>query len=129
MSDFREGKLKAVVSDLVAFEIGAAHEAIRLVYAELLTYEPEFLSTTEESVELAQAYQREQILTPKYYSDGLHIALATVARVDVLVSWNFKHIVHYNKIRSFNSVNLRLGYQPLQIYSPREVTHYGFGNN
>jgi len=55
----------------------------------------------------------------------LHIALATVADVDVLVSWNFKHIVRLEKIRIFNGVNLELGYKPLLIYSPREVTHHG----
>lgn len=51
----------------------------------------------------------------------LHIALATVADVDVLVSWNFKHIVRLDKIRHFNAVNIELGYKPLTIYSPREV--------
>ena len=55
----------------------------------------------------------------------LHIALATVAEVDVLVSWNFKHIVRLDKIRIFNAVNLELGYKSLQIYSPREVTLHG----
>lgn len=55
----------------------------------------------------------------------LHIALATVADIDVLVSWNFKHIVRLDKIRIFNAVNLELGYKQLQIYSPREVTSYG----
>lgn len=52
----------------------------------------------------------------------LHIALATVNKVDLVVSWNFKHIVHYDKIRKFNSVNIELGYKPIEIYSPREVT-------
>ena len=47
---------------------------------------------------------------------------ASVAEADLLVSWNFRHIVHFDKIRLFNSVNLELGYKPLQIYSPREVT-------
>ncbi len=51
----------------------------------------------------------------------LHIALATVAKVDVLVSWNFKHIVRLEKIRLYNTVNLELGYAELQIRSPREV--------
>ena len=54
----------------------------------------------------------------------MHIALSTAADVDVLVSWNFKHIVHYDKIRQFNAVNLRLGYKSLQIFSPREVANY-----
>jgi hypothetical protein len=54
----------------------------------------------------------------------LHIALATVAAVDVLVSWNFQHIVRLDKIQRFNGVNLELGYRPLAKYSPREVTTY-----
>ena len=53
--------------------------------------------------------------------DGLHIALASVVEADLLVSWNFRHIVHFDKIRLFNSVNLEQSYKPLQIYSPREV--------
>ncbi len=55
----------------------------------------------------------------------LHIALATVAEVDLLVSWNFKHIVRFDKIRLFNAANLEQGYKPLVIHSPREVTTYG----
>ena len=70
-------------------------------------------------------YQERCILTPKFYDDGLHIAVATVGEADVLVSWNFKHIVRFDKIRRFNAVNLEFGYKPLQIFSPREVTTYG----
>lgn len=66
-----------------------------------------------------------RIVSPKYADDAVHIALATAAEVDLLVSWNFRHIVHYEKIRLFNAVNLERGYKPLQIYSPREVAHYG----
>lgn len=50
--------------------------------------------------------------------------MATIAEVDVLVSWNFKHIVHLNKIRLFNAVNLEQGYRSIEIYSPRAVTTY-----
>jgi len=66
-------------------------------------------------------YKTIKIVTKKYYSDALHIAVATVIGVDVLVSWNFKHIVNLNKIKSFNSVNLKEGYNILEIRSPREV--------
>jgi len=59
----------------------------------------------------------------------LHIAVATVGEADVLVSWNFKHIVRFDKIRLFNAVNLEYGYKPLQIFSPREVTTYGRAEN
>ena len=51
----------------------------------------------------------------------LHVALATVANVDVLISWNFKHIVRLDKLRLFNAANIELGYWSLAIYSPREV--------
>lgn len=63
-------------------------------------------------------------MSEKFRDDGVHIALATVNNVDVLVSWNFRHLVHYDKIRLFNSVNLESGYKTLPIYSPREVTHH-----
>lgn len=55
----------------------------------------------------------------------LHIALATVASVDVVVSWNFRHIVRLDKIQLFNGVNIERGYRTLAVYSPREVTTYG----
>lgn len=54
-------------------------------------------------------------------ADAQHIAIATVARVDVLVSWNFKHIVNLQRIRGYNSVNLRKGYPLLEIRTPREL--------
>jgi hypothetical protein len=122
MGDFAAGVYMPILSDVVAAEVQDAPEAVRQKYEVLLSGEHEFVIVTEEVVELADAYQRRKILTPKFYDDGLHIALASVAEADLLVSWNFKHIVHYDKIRLFSSVNLELGYKPLQIYSPREVT-------
>jgi len=62
-------------------------------------------------------------LSDKFKADLVHIALATVYNVDLLVSWNFKHIVHYSKISQFNAVNIEQGYKPLVIYSPREVVY------
>jgi len=62
------------------------------------------------------------VLGSQFRNDMLHIALATIAQVDVLVSWNFQHIVRLDKIQQFNGINLELGYKSLAIYSPREVT-------
>jgi hypothetical protein len=59
-----------------------------------------------------------------YFDDAYHIAIATVNRLDVLVSWNFKHIVNYDKIKLFNSINLRLGYPMIEIRSPKEFVRY-----
>lgn len=118
------GRLQPIVSDVVAAEINTAPARVQQVYADLLALTPEIVSTTELALALADLYQQRRILTPKFYDDGLHIALATIAEVDVLVSWNFKHIVHLDKIRLFNAVNLEQGYKPLVIYSPREVASY-----
>ena len=122
MEDFAAGTFVPILSDVVAAEVQDAPEAVRNQYEALLRGEHEFVLVTKEVINLADAYQRRDILTPKFYDDGLHIALASVAEADLLVSWNFRHIVRFEKIRMFNSVNLEQGYKPLTIYSPREVT-------
>ncbi len=125
LEDFRSGKFIPVVSDVVAAEMVDAPSKVAELYTEMVALGAEVIQITEAALDLADAYQQRQILTPKYYDDGLHIALASVAQVDLLVSWNFKHMVHFDKIRLFSAVNLEFGYKPLQIYSPREVTSYG----
>ncbi len=122
MNDFAAGTFMPVLSDMVTAEIQDAPDRVRERYESLLRGKHEFVLVTEEVINLAEAYQRRKILTPKFYDDGVHIALASVAEADLVVSWNFKHIVHFDKIRLFNAVNLEQGYKPLQIYSPREVT-------
>lgn len=125
MKDFRLGNLKPVVSSVVDAEIQDAPDKVKETYHELIEVDHEFLDVTDEAVTLADTYVKRGILTSKYAEDALHIALASVANVDVLVSWNFKHIVHFDKIRQFTAINIERGYKPLQIYSPREVTSYG----
>jgi hypothetical protein len=129
VQDFRNGLFKPLLSQVTATELQDAPEPVQVVYAELLMLGAEIIEATESALELADAYQEHGILTPKFYDDGLHIAIATVGEADVLVSWNFKHIVHFDKIRMFNAVNLEHGYKPLQIFSPREVTTYGRAEN
>ncbi len=125
--DFRLGRLLPVVSAVVAAEIEGAPQEVRAAYQELVGLGAEVVLVDDEAVSLADAYLARGVLTPKFYDDATHIALATVAGVDVLVSWNFRHMVHYDKIRAFSAVNLECGYRPVQIYSPREVTHHGEG--
>lgn len=81
----------------------------------------EFLRLTEPAAELAQRYLAERVLGPGMLADAEHIAMASVARVDVLVSWNFKHIVNLQRIHGYHDVNRRLGYPALEIRTPREV--------
>ena len=124
MKDFRLGTLLPVISEVLAAEIKVAPENVREVYANLVALGAEQVEITQEVVALSDLYQSRGILTPRYYDDGLHVALSTVHEVDVIVSWNFRHIVHLDKIRLFNAVNIERGYRQLQIYSPREVTNF-----
>ena len=117
-----------MVFELVGVEIGGAPEKVREKYAEILAHGAEILHVSDEVIDLVAAYRKHKILGPKYENDRIHIALATVYGVDILVSWNFKHIVHFDKIRMFNEVNKKMGYKPIVIYSPREVTNYEENN-
>ncbi len=124
IEDFRLGVFRLVLSEVVAAEIEPAPNEVIQKYAELTTFSPEFVEVSNEAIALANAYLEHTILDERYLRDMLHIAIATVAEVDVLTSWNFKHIVHYDKIRLFNAVNIEMGYKPLQILSPRELTRH-----
>lgn len=123
VDNFRRGYFKPVVSDIVANEINDAPAHVGRKYNEIVFYGAELLEANDESARLMRHYRSHKILSGKFEDDMMHIALATVAQVDILVSWNFKHIVHYDKIRQFNAINIEQGYKPLVIYSPREVAH------
>ena len=129
MQDFRNGLFKPLLSQVTATELQDAPVKVQAVYAELLSIGAEIIEAMENALELADAYQEHRILPPKFYDDGLHIAVATVGEADVLVGWNYKHIARFDKIRLFNAVNLEYGYKPLQIFNPREVTTYGRAEN
>lgn len=88
MQDFRDGLFKPLLSQVTAAELQDAPEKVQIVYAEVLALGAEIVEASESALELADAYQEHGILTPKFYDDGLHIALATVSAADVLVSWN-----------------------------------------
>ena len=125
LQDFRNGTFRPLLSEVIGAEIEDAPDEVQVVYVELIALNAEVLTVEESALELADEYQKRGILTSNFYDDGLHIALATVAEADLLVSWNFKHIVRFDKIRLFNAVNIEFGYKSLQIFSPREVTTYG----
>jgi hypothetical protein len=125
VADLRAGRFRPVVSDLLAVEVARAPEPVRTLHRELLAMDAVSVTTTAEAVALLEAYEAHAVLGPRYRADMLHIALATVAEAEVLVSWNFRHIVRLDKIRLFNAVNAEQGYRTLAIHSPREVTTYG----
>lgn len=117
----RDGAIRLLVSDLLVTELKKAPEPVRGVLAELPPVCVEAVGLSEEALELQDAYMSSEVVDEQHRSDALHVALATVARADMIVSWNFRHIVHFDKIRGFNAVNLKEGYLPLDIHSPLEV--------
>jgi predicted nucleic acid-binding protein len=124
MKDFRLRNYIPIISDLTFKELVNAPQTVKQTLKTLVEFDPEIIEINDDALNLAEIYLERKILTPKYRDDARHIALATIANVDVLVSWNFKHIVHYDKIRLFNAVNLEQGLKSIDIYSPREVTNY-----
>jgi hypothetical protein len=125
MDDFRAGRFRPLLSALLAAELEQAPVDVRVLHAELLGLAEPSLVLGDEVFELADRYVAHRIVPERFQNDLLHIALATVADADIVVSWNFRHIVRFDKIRQFNAVNLEAGYKPLAIHSPREVTTYG----
>ena len=101
----------------------AAPPTVRRFFEELLGL-AEVTDITASALELRDAYLQAKIVTPKYSADALHVALTTVAGCPLIVSWNFQHIVHFQKIPLYNAINTLQGYQPIAIFSPREVIHY-----
>ena len=82
------------------------------------------IELTEEAVMLGDTYITENVVGKTSREDCFHIALATIYKADILVSWNFKHIVNIIRIRGYNAVNIKLGYSPIDIRSPKEIVNY-----
>jgi predicted nucleic acid-binding protein len=117
----RSQALRVVTSALIATEIERAPAQVREFFTEMMRY-AEIVDVSPDAETLAQSYLASGILPARSASDALHVALATVARCTMIVSWNFRDIVNYDKIRRFNEVNMANAYPPIAIYSPSEVT-------
>ena len=114
-----------VVSDLLDLELINAPQNVK---EHLLKYSADKfqrVELTEEAVKLADTYIDEKVVSKTSLEDCRHIAMATIHKVDVLPSWNFKHIVNLDRIKGYNSVNLRLGYSMIEIRSPKDLVNYG----
>jgi len=120
---FAAGLLRAVISDITIAELDLAPASVRSLLAQPGFAEAERVELDREADTLAEEYIRAAVVSESSWADAEHIAVATVRRVDILVSWNFRHIVRLSRIRAFNAVNLRLGYPALEIRSPLEIDY------
>ena len=121
---FESDEIIFVVSNLLDLELTGAPKNVREL---LYKYSPdkfERIQLTEEAILLADTYILEKVVGKSSLEDCRHIALATINKVDVLASWNFRHIVNLDRIKGYNSVNYRLGYQMIEIRSPKDLLRY-----
>lgn len=114
-------KVMMLLSELVISELANAPPDVRAILTSLPAEVIENVPLSEEIIALRDAYITTGVVTTKSINDAAHVAAATVARADAIVSWNFKHIVRLDKMRAYNQVNLLNGYGILTIVSPREV--------
>ena len=113
-----------VVSDLLDLELLNAPKKVKELLHKYPVESFERVELTQEAIALADTYIKEKVVGKTSIEDCRHIALATINKVDVLASWNFKHIVNLERIKGYNSVNLRLGYAMIEIRSPKDLIRY-----
>lgn len=118
------GEILLIVSDLLEEELINAPNDIKTFFKTLPPSQLEYVQLAKDSIALAEIYIAEKVVGETSRADCRHIALATINKADVLVSWNFKHIVNLKRIRGYNSINLREGLQTLEIRSPKELMEY-----
>jgi predicted nucleic acid-binding protein len=105
-------------------ELESAPQKVKELVKSIKIDNTEFLEASSEAIDLASEYISEKVVGQTSFADCLHIALATINRADFLISWNFKHIVNVQRIRGYNSINIKNGYKQLEIRSPREFEKY-----
>ena len=114
-----------VVSELLDLELLNAPQHVRELLHNYSADSFQRIELTEEAINLADDYIIEKVVGRTSLEDCRHIAIATINKVDVLASWNFKHIVNLDRIKGYNSVNMRRGYSILEIRSPKDLVNYG----
>ena len=117
------GQFHVVYSNITEDELLDAPERVRNVFLDIPGYLKTKIELSQEAVQLADTYLSENVVGQTSRTDCFHIALATIEKVDILVSWNFKHIVNVKRIRGYNSVNLKFGYSIIDIRSPKEIIY------
>ena len=121
----RNGEIIVVLSDILEAELLRAPEFVKELLTTIPKEQIENIRLSPEATELADKYIEAKVVGKTSRADCQHIAIATLCKADVLVSWNFKHIVNLDRIRGYNGINYQLGYNMIEIRTPKEITRYG----
>ncbi len=116
-----QGKFKVILSDILTTELQGAPDNVVAFFKSIPKKQIEYVAQTEDSIQLGEEYLNEGVVGKTSRTDCRHIALATLVNADILVSWNFKHVVNITRIRGYNSVNIKNGHRILEIRTPREI--------
>jgi predicted nucleic acid-binding protein len=114
------GRFDLLISDVVRQEIAEAPKRVQTHFRRQLAH-ARSVSIDEEVLTLRDAYLEHGVVSAKWAGDAAHVAAATVGGAELIVSWNFQHIVHFERIRLYNAVNALCGYSPIDVRSPAEV--------
>lgn len=116
-----EEKIEVYISDLLISELGGAPNYVKNLLNEIPFNQKVHIYLDQNAIDLGDSYISERVVGKTSRADCQHIALATLANVDVLVSWNFKHIVNLERIRGYNGVNMLQGYNQIEIRTSQEI--------
>jgi len=118
-------EITILVSDILEAELLRAPDFVKELLTKLPQDQIEKIRLSPESIELADKYIEAKVVGKTSRADCQHIAIATLCNADVLVSWNFKHIVNLDRIRGYNGINYQNGYKMIEIRTPKEIINYG----
>jgi predicted nucleic acid-binding protein len=119
------GEIIILLSDILEAELIGAPEFVKGLLPTIPAKQIEHVSLSPQAIELADKYIEANVVGKTSRVDCQHIAIATISKADILVSWNFKHIVNLDRIRGYNGINYQMGYNMIEIRTPKEITKYG----
>src|SRR5680860_419169 len=120
----KNGEIALIVSDLLKVELLRAPEFVKELLKSIPEENQKRIKLTQEAIDLADKYIDAKVVGRTSRADCQHIAMATICNADVLVSWNFKHIVNLERIRGYNGVNYQNGHKMIEIRTPKEIERY-----
>ncbi len=120
---FRQEKAIMVISDVTLDELMRTPENVAKIPSQVPKTQTELLKETEQARELANTYISSAALGPAHYNDAMHVAIASLGKVDVIVSWSFKRMVNWGRIHTYNRINRKLGYPEIDIRTPENIYH------
>ena len=119
------GEIIVILSYVLEAELARAPLFVRELLTTIPQLQIENIRLTPDAIELADKYIDAKVVGKTSRADCQHIAIATLCKADILVSWNFKHIVNLNRIRGYNGINYQNGHNMIEIRTPKEIINYG----